>query len=442
MLKKLEAFFYKQKNCYWAFGSVGSPEIGGKDVRVRKSLGTDVERTANERVRRIIGACEQGAESKYWQELRAELPPNTFKFFADMVGYKDDAPVAPKVEPTWAELLADYTKHLQRPIVAGKRAGKLRADSTKARCLQTFATFTRFLTEKGITNLVDITPKIAQEQFQDWRIADLKSKSNSRKLSDKARLPGGYILDVSLLCSIFKFAVEQQLITKSPFRSVGAPGADPENGAQPFTKAELDALVRHAGVDLLLVLIMLRTGLRRSDAIRLQWRHVGATHIALTAQKNGNKVRVPMSSDLSDALAATRAERFGRIDAESYAHDFVLLNPYDGKLFANGKALHERVRRLGQRAGVKRAHPHRFRDSFAKDCFLKGCSVAEVAAYLGDKPETVSAHYSAMDEERMNMADKKFVTEGGLLNSVDFSKMGATRKLKVVAIGGCAVMAS
>ena len=65
-----------------------------------------------------------------------------------MVGYKDDAPVAPKVEPTWAELLAEYTKHLNRPMTAGKR-GKLRAETTKQRYQQTFTAFSRFLTEKG-----------------------------------------------------------------------------------------------------------------------------------------------------------------------------------------------------------------------------------------------------------------------------------------------------
>lgn len=428
MLKTLTAKFYRK--AWYAFGSQTSLEIGGKDIRIRISLGTDAKGVAEPLVRQIQSACEQGAGSEYWPQLRAKLPPNTFKFFADMVGYKDAAPGIAKIEPTWSELLADYTKHLERPIVAGKRAGKLRAASTKIRCQQAFAAFSLFLTEKGLVNLVDINSKIAQEEFQDWRIADIKSKANSRRLSDKSRLPGGYVLDVSLLCSIFKFAVEKGLIIKSPFRSLGAPGADPESGAAPYTKVELDALVRHASVDLLLVLVLLRTGLRRSDAIRLQWKHVGTSHVSLTAQKNSNKVRVPMSSDLLAALDATRAERYGRIDVESYANDFVLLNPFDGKPFANGKALYERISNLGKRAGVKRPGVHRFRDSFAKDCFLKGCSVAEVASYLGDKPETVSAHYSEMDSERMDAADKKLQTA----DTVNFFQQAQKSKV-VFAIG-------
>jgi integrase len=152
-------------------------------------------------------------------------------------------------------------------------------------------------------------------------------------------------------------------------------------------------------------------------------------------------VRVPMSTDLSDALDATRAERYGRVDSEEYANDFVLLNPYDGKPFRDGKALYERIQQLGKRAGVKRATPHMFRDSFAKDCFLKQCSVAEVAAYLGDKPETVAAHYSEMDLERMAHADKKLAAGGGLLDSVDFNQMQVQTPKGVYVIGSKAQVA-
>ena len=431
MLKRLKAKLNAQNGTYWAFGYV---TMGDKNARLRKPLGTVVKADAEDRVKRILWASEQGAESEYWTNLRIELPLSTFSFFSGLVGYKD-APVAPKVEMTWSDLLAAYTKHLNRPISSGKRAGKLRTDSTKARCAQTFATFARFLTEKGIANLVDITRKIAQEDFQDWRVADIAKKSNSRKLSDKTRLPGGYVLDVALLCGIFKFAVEQEFMAKTPFRYVGKPGDDAENGASPFSKTELDALVRNAGADLLSVLVLLRTGLRRSDAVQLQWKHVGSTHIALTAQKNGNKVRVPMSTDLAGALTAVRGERYAKIDAEEYANDFVLVNPHTGAPFNTGKKLYERIQKVGERAGVKRAHPHRFRDSFAKDCFLKGCTVAEVAAYLGDNPETVSAHYGEMDLDRLQHADQKFRTEGGLLKSVDFSELETTRKSKVVGIG-------
>jgi hypothetical protein len=75
---------------------------------------------------------------------------------------------------------------------------------------------------------------------------------------------------------------------------------------------------------------------------------------------------------------------------------------------------------------------HRFRDSFAKDCFMKGCSVAEVAMYLGDEPETVAEHYSEMDEDRQKAADTKFQAEGGLLPSVDFNQIKTPQAVYVI----------
>jgi integrase/recombinase XerD len=428
LFRKLESKLNTQNQTYWVFGYTGKE-------RVRKPLGTDRAGVGDTRVEWIKRGCEEGATSAYWAQLKECLPLKSFTYFAEKVGYKDVPAAEPKREATWAQLLAAYTKHLERPIESGKRAGKLRAASTKTCYAQVFSTFAQFLAAKNITNLSDITFKVAREDFQDWRVADITAKANHRVSSDKARLPGRYVLDVAVLCGIFKFAVEQEMIAKSPFRYVGKPGEDAENGASPFSKTELDALVRNAGGDLLSVLVLLRTGLRRSDAVRLQWKHVGPAHISLTAQKNGNKVRVPMSTDLAEALDTVRNERYGKIEADEYANEFVLQNPYTQKAFDTGKKLYERIQSVGERAGVKRAHPHRFRDSFAKDCFLKGCTVAEVAAYLGDNPETVSAHYGEMDSDRLEHADKKFRAEGGLLKSVDFSEMEEARKLKVVTIG-------
>lgn len=53
---------------------------------------------------------------------------------------------------------------------------------------------------------------------------------------------------------------------------------------------------------------------------------------------------------------------------------------------------------LGKRLGIQDVRPHRFRCSFAVDALLKGASVKQIAEWLGDKPETVSAHYLPMSE--------------------------------------------
>ena len=61
--------------------------------------------------------------------------------------------------------------------------------------------------------------------------------------------------------------------------------------------------------------------------------------------------------------------------------------------------LYQRVQALGRRAGVQRAHPHRFRDSLAVDLLIRGASPYDVAKMLGDTIETVEKHYTPFVKE-------------------------------------------
>jgi hypothetical protein len=190
LFRKLESKLNMQNQTDWVFGYTGKE-------RVRKPLGTDRAGVGDTRVEWIKRACEEGANSAYWPQLKECLPLKSFTYFAEKVGYTDAPAVDPKSAPTWTELLAAYTKRLERPIESGKRAGKLRAQSTKICYAQVFSTFAQFLAAKNITNLSDITVKVAREDFQDWRVADIVAKANHRVSSDKARLPGRYVLDVT-----------------------------------------------------------------------------------------------------------------------------------------------------------------------------------------------------------------------------------------------------
>jgi hypothetical protein len=131
--------------------------------------------------------------------------------------------------------------------------------------------------------------------------------------------------------------------------------------------------------------------------------------ISLTAQKNGKKVKVPILPDLLAALEIEQVKRNPSSD------DFVLRNPATGKPYETGKKLYERCKRVGKRAGVANVRPHRFRDSFAADAFLRGCDTEEVAAYLADTVATVAEHYSEFIEARRKRADAKMRTGKGLV---------------------------
>jgi len=61
--------------------------------------------------------------------------------------------------------------------------------------------------------------------------------------------------------------------------------------------------------------------------------------------------------------------------------------------------LYQRIKALGQRAGVADARPHRFRDTFAVDMLTRGASPYDVAKILGDTIETIEKHYTPFVKE-------------------------------------------
>ena len=58
-----------------------------------------------------------------------------------------------------------------------------------------------------------------------------------------------------------------------------------------------------------------------------------------------------------------------------------------------------------KQAGVKDAHPHRFRHSLASELLGKGGQLGEVAAILGDTTATISRYYAKWTPEYQSRQD-------------------------------------
>lgn len=101
---------------------------------------------------------------------------------------------------------------------------------------------------------------------------------------------------------------------------------------------------------------------------------------------------MPIHTELLFGLELERDRRHPK------ASDRVLLNPATGKPMTRPR-LYQRVQSMGRRAGVTRAHPHRFRDTLAVDMLTRGASPYDVAKMLGDTIETVERHYTPFVKE-------------------------------------------
>jgi integrase len=150
----------------------------------------------------------------------------------------------------------------------------------------------------------------------------------------------------------------------------------------------------HCGEDLLAFLVLLRTGLRGSDAVTLTWREVDLSgrEIVRVTQKRRKKVIVPIHAELQFALETERDRR------NPSATDRVLLDPATGKPMTRPR-LYRRIQAIGRRSNVAGARPHRFRDTLAVDLLVRGASPYDVAKMLGDTIDTIERHYTPFGKE-------------------------------------------
>jgi hypothetical protein len=113
--------------------------------RLRLSLGTANDATADTWKNKIERAIQGGADSPLWPELKRFLPPHTFRTLAALLCYneKQESP-----QPTWADLETAFAAEMRQRIALGKLA-----ESTQDRYEQTIRGFAAFLKETGVCEL-------------------------------------------------------------------------------------------------------------------------------------------------------------------------------------------------------------------------------------------------------------------------------------------------
>jgi integrase len=155
--------------------------------------------------------------------------------------------------------------------------------------------------------------------------------------------------------------------------------------------------------------VLRHTGFRGSDAVDGRFKEFKNGFVNRLTQKKKKWVSVALHPELQFALEGEIQRRQPQEDER------ILLNPFTGRSLSRPR-LYERIKALGQRAGVNNAYPHRFRDTFAVDMLLKGATPYEVAQYLGDAVGTIEKYYASWVKEFLERSKRIIEGDGGLEN--------------------------
>jgi len=250
-----------------------------------------------------------------------------------------------------------------------------------------------FCEEKKLLSLNRISPQLMMEFRAGWPDSAISAQKNFERLR-----------------SFFRWCVRNQLIQLNPCEGLLPIRAD-FAPTLPFTDEEIERIVKACeqfnrgrgwyGKRLrALVLVLLHSGLRISDAVRLSKGDIQDGKLRLRTAKTGTHVFVPLPRIVVDALESfpsaspTRYFCAENLRAETKRGNF-----------------DRAIRSVFAKAGISGGHFHRFRDSFAVRMLNGGCSLEEVSILLGHQSIAVTAkHYSpwvASRQERLEQSVKR-----------------------------------
>jgi integrase len=309
------------------------------------------------------------------------------RFYFRRTGFKQ----VPLPGLPWSpEFMAAYEQALagQPPLVGVERTipGTLRALAVSYFASPAFRT-TRPSTQYTYRNVID---RLCAEHGAK-RVALLQRDHVVKLLGARANTPGTANALRRSLRALMQHAVEIGMRSDDPTRDVRKLPTGKGEGYHTWSEAEIEQFEHYHPVDSrarLAFALLLYTGQRRSDVVRMGRQHINDGAICARQVKTGREVWIPVH----DSLAPIIAEASSNLT-------FLLTDqgkPYTAAGFGNW------FRDQCRAAGLSGCSAHGLRKAAARRLAEAGCSTHEIAAVTGHASLKEVARYTeAVDRRRL-----------------------------------------
>lgn len=235
----------------------------------------------------------------------------------------------------------------------------------------------------GYNNLAAVTREQV-EQYKHWRLATVSAGTVRRELQ--------------ILQAIFNKGVAWGEIQTNPIKGVKPPKNLNSKPVRWYTAGEIKLILKQSASSRLAAVwqLMANTGLRRSEALQLQWKHITKESISVQSSeksrtKSGEWRNVPLSSGSKIALKSL--QRHGR------GSEFVLprMQPH---------SLTTAFKRVLVKAGLD-GNLHCLRHTFAAHLVMAGVDLYTIQELLGHADIETTQIYLHLSEQHKHKAVKK-----------------------------------
>ena len=208
-----------------------------------------------------------------------------------------------------------------------------------------------------------------------------------------------------VLSSFFSWLEEEDYIYKSPVRRIKK--IRTSRVLKPVYSDESLEELRDSCKelrDLAMVDLLTSTGIRVGELVQLNRRDIDfAARECVVHGKGDKERRVYFDARAKTHLLAYLSKRMD--DAPAL---FVSLHRPFKRLKISG--VEARLRKLGEDAGVKNVHPHKFRRTLATKAIDKGMPIEQVQVLLGHSKIDTTLCYAMVDQDNVKRSHRKYIS--------------------------------
>jgi integrase len=225
-----------------------------------------------------------------------------------------------------------------------------------------------------------IKAEVGRFQIKDLSPVAVRAMRDSIRVKSAPTTADMCVMVVSVL---WQFAIEfcQLPLGHNPAHGVARVHTD-RKSHKPWPDHVVDkALTASDAILCLAVSLLLYTGQREGDVIRMKWADIRDDEIFVVQEKTNTKVWIPLHRDLRTLLEQTL--RNGNF----------ILNSSLGKPFSSSQSLYEKIKTMLRRIGEGSYVPHGLRATAAVRLIEAGCSEDQAAAISGHRDLDVPRGY-------------------------------------------------
>lgn len=207
-----------------------------------------------------------------------------------------------------------------------------------------------------------------------------------------------------IFSSFFSWLEDEDYIIKSPVRRIHKVKAT-ISIKEIYTDESLE-LMRDNCItirDLALVDFLASTGMRVGELVLLNREDIDFHERECIVLGKGDKQR-PV---YFDARAKIHLQQYLESRKDNNPALFVSLKAPYNRLHIGGVEV--RIRNLGQRLGIKKAHPHKFRRTLATTVIDKGMPIEQLQTLLGHARIDTTLMYAKVKQSNVKLAHRKYV---------------------------------